>query len=87
MDEDDGTFPEDTEKRDPAQWSWVTFWSIITAGVSAWFALVGAMFEDIGNAMTEHVEYTRDRKKFAEEGARELEALVRAVEKERTPIG
>ena len=86
MEEDEGFFP-DTDAHDPQPWSWVTFWSIITAGVSAWFTLVGAMFSDVGDAMTDHVAYTSNRKKFAEESARELEALVQAVERDRAPVG
>lgn len=78
---------EDDVKADPQPWSWLAFWAIMVNGFSTWFTIAGAVISSVGDLMTSHVDYNQSRQKMAEQGAKEIEALVKAVEKDRTPVG
>jgi hypothetical protein len=72
------TEEEETEEtRDPQRWSWIRFWSTVFAGIGAYWALWGAMWEQVSNLMDEHHEWKNGRETFAERAALEIEALTK----------
>jgi hypothetical protein len=75
-------FEDDEIPVEPArEWSWAEFGSILVNAFSAWFTLIGAVVSEVGDAVASHSEWQRGRKSMAEQGAREMEALIAAVEK------
>lgn len=84
VEDDDET--ESTE-RAPNAWAWADLLTIMSAGVSGYFALIGAMWSDVSDRIAEHAEFKRSQKDFARKAALEIEALTAAIERERVTVG
>lgn len=69
---------ENEETRDPQRWSWIRFWSTIFAGIGAYWALLGAMWEQVSNLMDEHQEWKTERQRMQDRATLEIEALTNA---------